>query len=150
MPRLTRHGRAACPQEGCGLNVAAAIASRESEKMRYAVPPWDGPTLSVRFYREPSGAEPVRDWLKSLPADERREIGFAIKTVQFGWPMGMPVVDHVAGERSGMFALAWRAASPGCCSYCMAARWSCCTGSSRKRARPRCLTSISPGNGQGS
>jgi phage-related protein len=53
------------------------------------------PKLSVRFYREASGAEPVRDWLKSLPRNERREIGTAIKTVQFGWPLGMPVVDHV-------------------------------------------------------
>lgn len=53
------------------------------------------PTLSVRFYREESGGEPVRSWLKSLPAAERREIGIDIKTVQFGWPLGMPVVDHV-------------------------------------------------------
>jgi antitoxin HicB len=47
------------------------------------------PKLSVRFYREESGAEPVRDWLKSLPADEKREVGTDIKTVQFGWPLGM-------------------------------------------------------------
>ena len=56
------------------------------------------PTLSVRFYREGSGAEPVRSWLKSLTAEERREIGTDIKTVQFGWPLGMPVVDHVDGQ----------------------------------------------------
>ena len=53
------------------------------------------PKLTVRFYRELSGTEPVRDWLKSLPADERREIGIDIKTVQFGWPLGMPVVGHI-------------------------------------------------------
>lgn len=56
------------------------------------------PALSVRFYREASGGEPVRSWLKSLPVDERREIGNDIKTVQFGWPLGMPVVDHVDGR----------------------------------------------------
>ena len=56
------------------------------------------PTLSVRFYREGSGAEPVRSWLKSLSAAERHEIGNDIKTVQFGWPLGMPVVDHVDRE----------------------------------------------------
>lgn len=55
------------------------------------------PRLAVRFYRETSGTEPVRDWLKTLPHDERREIGMDIKTVQFGWPMGMPVVDHIGG-----------------------------------------------------
>jgi phage-related protein len=27
-----------------------------------------------------------------------REIGSDIKTVQFGWPIGMPLVDHIEGE----------------------------------------------------
>ncbi len=53
------------------------------------------PKLTVRFYQEASGAEPVRDWLRSLPAHERRDVGIHIKTVQYGWPLGMPVVDHV-------------------------------------------------------
>jgi phage-related protein len=34
----------------------------------------------------------VRDWLKSLPSSEdRKRIGEDIKTVEFGWPVGMPV-----------------------------------------------------------
>ena len=37
------------------------------------------------------GAEPVRDWLKSLPSEDRREIGEDIATVEYGWPVGMPV-----------------------------------------------------------
>lgn len=53
------------------------------------------PRLTVYFYRETSGSEPVRDWLKSLPDNEKREIGIDIKTVQFGWPLGMPVVDFI-------------------------------------------------------
>lgn len=56
------------------------------------------PRLRVRFFRESTGAEPVRDWLKALSEVERREIGFDIKTVQFGWPIGMPVVDHIEGD----------------------------------------------------
>jgi phage-related protein len=48
--------------------------------------------LSVRFYRSDSGNEPVRDWLKSLPKEHRKTIGEDIKTVQYGWPIGMPVV----------------------------------------------------------
>lgn len=56
------------------------------------------PRLSVRFFRETTGTEPVRDWLKRLPAEEKREIGADINTVQFGWPIGMPVVDHVDGD----------------------------------------------------
>ncbi len=50
------------------------------------------PLLDVRFYASESGAEPVREWLKLLPATDRRTIGEDIKTVQFGWPLGMPLV----------------------------------------------------------
>ena len=50
------------------------------------------PKLEVFFYRSNSGNEPVRAWLKSLTRDERKTIGEDIKTVQFGWPLGMPIV----------------------------------------------------------
>ena len=50
------------------------------------------PILSVAFFRTASGNEPVREWLKSFPREERRIIGEDIKTVQFGWPLGMPLV----------------------------------------------------------
>ena len=50
------------------------------------------PTLRVKFYRTVSGTEPVRDWLMNLDKEKRRKIGIDIKTVQFGWPMGMPLV----------------------------------------------------------
>lgn len=33
----------------------------------------------------------MRDWLKDLPSEERREIGQDIATVEYGWPVGMPV-----------------------------------------------------------
>ena len=56
------------------------------------------PRLTVRFFRESTGTEPVRDWLKDLPTAEKRAIGADIKTVQFGWPIGMPVVDHIDGD----------------------------------------------------
>jgi phage-related protein len=38
------------------------------------------------------GNEPVREWLKSFPREDRKTIGEDVKTVQFGWPLGMPVV----------------------------------------------------------
>lgn len=53
------------------------------------------PLLDVFFYRSNNGAEPVRDWLKSLDVNERRTIGTDIKTVQYGWPIGMPLVRHL-------------------------------------------------------
>ena len=48
--------------------------------------------LRVVFFKTEMGNEPVREWLKSLPKAERRVIGIDIKTVQFGWPLGMSVV----------------------------------------------------------
>lgn len=48
--------------------------------------------LEVVFYRTAAGREPVREWLKSLPKEDRRTIGIDLKTVQFGWPLGMPLV----------------------------------------------------------
>ncbi len=49
------------------------------------------PKLEVRFYKTDGGTEPVRDWLKELPAADRKKIGEDIKTVQFGWPFGIPI-----------------------------------------------------------
>ena len=54
-----------------------------------------GLTLGARFFRTDFGGEPVRDWLKGLPVAERKTVGEDIKTVQFGWPMGMPLVAHL-------------------------------------------------------
>ncbi len=48
--------------------------------------------LSVIFFRTAAGKEPVRDWLKELPKEDRKAIGIDLKTVQFGWPLGMPLV----------------------------------------------------------
>jgi len=50
------------------------------------------PVLTVRFFANAMGTEPVRDWLRGLSASDKRTIGEDIKTVQFGWPLGMPLV----------------------------------------------------------
>ncbi len=42
------------------------------------------------FYQTPMGTEPVREWLKSLNKNDKIIIGEDIKTVEFGWPIGMP------------------------------------------------------------
>lgn len=57
----------------------------------------DDPTKHVRviFYRSSSGAEPVREWLRTLSADDRLAIGIDLKTVEFGWPIGMPTCRHL-------------------------------------------------------
>src|SRR5215210_4247599 len=47
--------------------------------------------IPVVFYCTSGGAEPVLEWLRSLPAEDRRAIGTDLTTVQFGWPIGMPL-----------------------------------------------------------
>ena len=47
--------------------------------------------LPAIFYRSLKGAEPVREWLKELPPEDRRVMGFDIATAEFGWPVGMPL-----------------------------------------------------------
>jgi len=49
-------------------------------------------SLDVVFYQTGSGNEPVREWLRGLSKADKRAIGSDIKTVQYGWPIGMPVV----------------------------------------------------------
>ncbi len=49
-------------------------------------------TLKARFFRTKAGNEPVREWLASLPHTHRHLIGTEIKTIQIGWPLGMPIV----------------------------------------------------------
>lgn len=58
------------------------------------------PILDVVFYKTDAGSEPVREWLKSLPREDRRTIGEDIKTAIWldirnafdsqdgAWPLG--------------------------------------------------------------
>ena len=53
------------------------------------------PILKVVFYCTEEGNEPVREWLKSLQREDCRTIGEDIKTAQFGWPLGMPLIKKL-------------------------------------------------------
>ena len=48
--------------------------------------------LRVLFYRTEAGNEPVRDWIRHLPRADRKIIGEDLKTAQYGWPLGMPLI----------------------------------------------------------
>jgi phage-related protein len=48
--------------------------------------------VSVVFYRNEGGSEPVREFLLGLEKADRTAIGTDIKTVEYGWPLGMPLV----------------------------------------------------------
>ncbi|OUD12505.1 type II toxin-antitoxin system RelE/ParE family toxin [Thioflexithrix psekupsensis] len=54
------------------------------EKVLYAV-----------FACSQTNNEPVKDWLKELSLNERKIIGFKIKEVEYGWPVGMPLTKSL-------------------------------------------------------
>ena len=95
-----------------------------------------GPILSVKFFHTEAGNEPVRDFLRNLPLEDRKIIGTDIKEVQFGWPLGMPLVRKMEKDlwevrshlerRIFRVYLRW-----------LTAKWCCFTLSSRShRVRP--------------
>jgi phage-related protein len=44
------------------------------------------------FYKTASGREPVREWLKEqLGQPDSITVGTDIRTVEYGWPVGMPL-----------------------------------------------------------
>lgn len=55
--------------------------------------------LPARFFKTASGTEPVREWLKDLDKDDSRIIGGDIRTLEYGWPIGMPVCRSIKGYR---------------------------------------------------
>ena len=55
--------------------------------------------IELRFFRTLSGNEPVREWLLELPEDDRRRIGIDLATVEFGWPIGMPLCRAISSRR---------------------------------------------------
>ncbi|HPA10511.1 MAG TPA: type II toxin-antitoxin system RelE/ParE family toxin [Treponemataceae bacterium] len=75
--------------------------------------------IKVVFYKTPSGNEPVRTWLKSLPSNEKKKIGEDIKTVEMAWPIGLPLVrkmnsdlwevrTHLHNKISRVFFTVWK------------------------------------------
>ena len=66
------------------------------------------PEVPVRFYRSATGREPVLEWLRGLDREDRRAIGLDLMRVQFGWPIGMPLVRSL---KDGLWEV--RSALPG-------------------------------------
>ncbi len=55
--------------------------------------------LPAKFFRAESGAEPVRDWLKTLSREDCRIIGSDIKDVEFSFPIGLPLCRSLSGYK---------------------------------------------------
>lgn len=50
------------------------------------------------FYKSENGNQPVREWLLKLPRSAQKIIGDDIRTVEFGWPIGMPTVRPMGNK----------------------------------------------------
>jgi phage-related protein len=71
-----------------------AAKRKDTPAAEPALPPTEetqGKRVPAIFFRTESGGEPLREWLKSMQPEDRKLIGEDIKTVEFGWPVGMPV-----------------------------------------------------------
>ena len=53
--------------------------------------------IALSFWRSSTANEPVRDFLGELEKADRRKIGTDIRTVQYAWPVGMPLVRSLGG-----------------------------------------------------
>ena len=47
--------------------------------------------IPLVFFRTPARSEPVREWLRQLPQEERHAIGKDLLRAQWRWPIGMPL-----------------------------------------------------------
>jgi hypothetical protein len=112
--------------------------SRTESREQSGVPEKQGKSVPAIFYRTEAGGEPMREWLKGLSPEDRKRIGEDIKTVEFGWPIGMPVCKPMGG---GVYevrsSLAQNRIARVLFYVDKRAEWSCFTGSSRKRRRRR-------------
>lgn len=55
--------------------------------------------IRARFFESDLGKLPMRDWLLSLPREDRKIIGDDIATAEFGWPVGMPLCRSISGRK---------------------------------------------------
>lgn len=50
-----------------------------------------GDRIPLVFFETQSGNQPVLEWLKELPEEDRRAVGLDLMRVQWRWPVGMPL-----------------------------------------------------------
>jgi len=54
--------------------------------------------ITSLFYESSLGKKPVRVWLLSLSKEDRKVIGEDIKTVEYGFPIGMPTCRKLGSK----------------------------------------------------
>ena len=62
--------------------------------------------ITLVFFQNAAGHEPVRHWLKGLPVEDRHAIGQDLMRLQYRWPVAMPLCRNLGGGlwevRSGL------------------------------------------------
>ena len=51
--------------------------------------------INAEFFQSDRSREPVREFLRAIPKDDRKVIGEDIRVVEYGWPIGMPTCDRL-------------------------------------------------------
>lgn len=59
----------------------------------------DQKRVTVVFYRTNLGREPVREWLKALDSADRKTVGDDLQTLEYGWPLGMPLCRAIRSHK---------------------------------------------------
>jgi phage-related protein len=52
----------------------------------------------VVFYKTKAGNEVVLNFIRGLPANDKKTIGEDLATLQHGYPLGMPMCRHLVGD----------------------------------------------------
>ena len=54
--------------------------------------------IPLAMWSSLAGNQPARDWFKALPDEDRQKLGHDLKRLQYGWPIGMPLVKPLGGR----------------------------------------------------
>lgn len=54
--------------------------------------------MPLAMWASLSGNQPARDWFRSLPYQDRKKLGHDLRKLQYGWPVGMPLVRPLGGR----------------------------------------------------
>ena len=82
-------------QRPADKNIAADRTFRQNTYQKRYIVMAREKRIRVVFYANANGLEPVREWLKNQSLDNKRIIGNELKTVEYGWPIGMPVCRNM-------------------------------------------------------
>ena len=52
---------------------------------------------TVVFYQTPAGRSVILEWLRAFDKPDRAILGFDLKRVQYGFPIGLPLCRSIGG-----------------------------------------------------